>query len=322
MFFEYEVGVLGCEVIQQQALWCLRQIPDFKNELPAVENCSGGNEEAIAHYLECEMREALGETRGCLGWFNHRRKKVRGHLRGLYNTLEGARKRWCDEENAIEAKRRLVDLATVERAFRSEERRKLFEKRWDEVKERCRLELDEGTFEGPIVPIGYKEPEPRVRKDKSDEKVSYLALPDEAAPIPGEVHEGGSSGSGGPALEEPEEPPPAPPPPEAPLSEAGRVRQKLQEGSERLTREAYLELEDQFIAVAKPEDLRLDDMLKYEAVKGAGLGICGRCRWMSGCESCDEVKAWSFACRSTLWHTASEAVRPKAKPRGRPKKAA
>ena len=40
------------------------------------------------------------------------------------------------------------------------------------------------------------------------------------------------------------------------------------------------------------------------------------------CEACDEEKAWDFACRSTLWHTADEALRPKTKPRGRPKKRA
>ena len=79
-------------------------------------------------------------------------------------------------------------------------------------------------------------------------------------------------------------------------------------------------LEDEFIAVAKPEDLRLEDRKIYEAVKGCGPGICSRCKWMSGCHSCDEGKAWDFACRSTLWHTVGEAVRPKAKPKGRPKK--
>ena len=86
--------------------------------------------------------------------------------------------------------------------------------------------------------------------------------------------------------------------------------------------EVYRALEEEFIQVAKPEDLRQEDRDIYEAVRGTGLGICGRCRWRAGCQSCDEVKAWGYACRSTLWHTAHEGVRPKAKPKGRPKKAA
>ena len=92
------------------------------------------------------------------------------------------------------------------------------------------------------------------------------------------------------------------------------------EAPARLEVAAYQTLEDEFIAVAKLEDLREQDRKLYEAVRSSGVGVCSRCRWQSGCHSCDEEKAWGFACRSTLWNTASEAVRPKAKPRGRPKK--
>ena len=69
--------------------------------------------------------------------------------------------------------------------------------------------------------------------------------------------------------------------------------------------------------LAKPEELRSEDREIWEAVKGKGFGLCGRCSWTTGCEKCDEVKAWGYACRSTLWHTADEALRPRAKPRGR-----
>ena len=100
------------------------------------------------------------------------------------------------------------------------------------------------------------------------------------------------------------------------------MKQKLAEGPARLEVEEYRALEDEFIAVAEPEDLRPADRELWESVRLGGLGICARCRWASGCQSCDEVKAWGFACRSTLWQAADEAVRPKAKPRGRPKKAA
>lgn len=51
-----------------------------------------------------------------------------------------------------------------------------------------------------------------------------------------------------------------------------------------------------------------------------GIGICARREWDYGCDKCEGVKAWSYTCRNTLWHAMSEAVRPKAKPKGRPKK--
>ena len=131
-----------------------------------------------------------------------------------------------------------------------------------------------------------------------------------------------------------EEAPPPPPPQQGPIvpaeaspvevapSKGGEVMQRIAEAPARLEKKAYRALEGELIAVAKPEDLRPVDRTIYEAARGTGLGICDRCRWWAGCQSCDEVKAWGYACRSTLWHTAHEAVRPKARPKGRPKRAA
>ena len=283
-------------------------------------------------------------------------------MKGLYNSLEGFRKKLCIEENQIEAKRKQVNEEIVKKVLKSEARRKDFEARWNEVKARNLKALDEGTFDGPIVPIGLRPPEPPKQKKTKDEvkaeKASFLQLPDEAPEGPPTYVKGGSSGSGGaqgPVEAVPLEPPFAPPPPpEAPVEavplvpppmhpspedpvgagpvepplEAGPpnaaadVKKKLAEAPARVEPEAYVALEDQFIAVAKLEDLREEDRKVYEAVKGTGVGVCSRCRWSSGCHSCDEVKAWGFACRSTLWHSADAVVRPKAKPRGRPKKAA
>ena len=269
---------------------------------------------------------------------------MKGHLKGLRNSLEGARKKWVAEENAIEAKRSQITETLVAKALQNEERRRAFEARWAEVKARNAREMDEGTFEGPIVPIGFRPPEPKVQKTSASEdkveEVSFFRLVDEPPEGVARYSEGGSSGSGGPVkpveadppeppleepseppLEEPSEPPPAPPPLEEP-SNGELVKRKLAEAGERLQNKTYLDLEDEFVASAKLEDLRPEDRDNYEKVRGSGLGICARCRFLSGCQSCDEHKAWSFACRSTLWHTADLAVRPKAKPRGRPKKAA
>ena len=107
-----------------------------------------------------------------MGWPPQRMKKVRGHLKGLRTALERTRQMWCTEENQIEAKRKQVTEYIVAKVLQNEERRKAFEARWNEVKARSNKALDEGTFEGPIVPIGFRPPEPRKKKaeDKAEDK--------------------------------------------------------------------------------------------------------------------------------------------------------
>ena len=285
----------------------LRVLEGVSDEVPTRCNCAvRGAEDLIAHYIEAEIREALGETRGCLGWPLLRLKKVKGHLRGLRTALETHRKKWCNEMNEIDSRRRMVNEATVMNLIQTEERRRAFEASWGEARERCLRALDAGTFTGEVQPIGLRPPEKRAsgecRTEESKEKKTFLR-----------------------ALEDPPEDPPVPAeasPVEVAPSKGEEVMQRIAEAPARLETETYRALEDEFIAVAKPEDLRPEDREVYEAVRDSGLGICSRCRWMSGCQSCDEDKAWGFACRSTLWHTAHEAVRPKARPKGRPKKAA
>ena len=102
-------------------------------------------------------------------------------------------------------------------------------------------------------------------------------------------------------------------------SKGEAIKQLLASGTERLEVQAYVEAEVEFMAVAKAEDLRPEDRAQFEKVKAEGVGLCSRCRWVSGCASCDGENAWEFACRSTLWAAAAEAVRPGRKPRSRPK---
>ena len=70
--------------------------------------------------------------------------------------------------------------------MKSEDRRKKFEVHWNEVKERMLKKLDEGTFKGPIVPIGLRPPEPRKVKIEPVEVAevkakTYLSIAGEVA---------------------------------------------------------------------------------------------------------------------------------------------
>ena len=68
----------------------LRVLEGVADEVPLRCNCAvSGAEDLIAHYIEAEIREALGETRGCLGWPPNRLKKVRGRQLVTFDALPG-----------------------------------------------------------------------------------------------------------------------------------------------------------------------------------------------------------------------------------------
>ena len=142
----------------------------FAAEDIARTNVASGqdSEVLIAHYLEGEYREGIGETRGCVGWPSRNRLKVvRGWLTGLRSSLETFRKKWCAAEDAREAHRSKITMDIALKALRNDERRKVFEARRAEVEERHLKALHEGTYDGPIVPIGLRPPEPpKVRNKK------------------------------------------------------------------------------------------------------------------------------------------------------------
>ena len=68
------------------------------------------------------------------------------------------RLKWSQAEDQKDAKRAMLTEAVVARSFRAEARRAAFEASWREHLKRSQGQLHEGTFMGPIVPIGF-EPE-------------------------------------------------------------------------------------------------------------------------------------------------------------------
>ena len=91
---------------------------------------------------------------------------------------------------------------------------------------------------------------------------------------------------------------------------------------DRMGKAAYISLEDEFEKHATTEDLTAERLRAYNHVRMFGGKVCGNCKWRHGCKRCDEAKAWSWACRSTLYEAMPGGVRPTAKPKGRPKKKA
>ena len=136
------------------------------------------------------------------------------------------------------------------------------------------------------------------------------------------VEEQPQAPGGDEVVAEPPLPPPELPPPEAggeDVSAGEHVLRSIAAATRRYSEEEWKHCEENFTAVASVDELRWDHREKFESVKAKGMGICSRCRWLSGCQSCDVEKAWSWACRQTLWLRISEALKPAAKPKGRPK---
>ena len=64
----YEAGAEGREALSKQVVLVLRHLEGVPDEVPSRATCSmTTTEDLIAHYIEGEIREVAGETRGCLG---------------------------------------------------------------------------------------------------------------------------------------------------------------------------------------------------------------------------------------------------------------
>ena len=273
-------------------------------------------EDLMCHYIEQEVRETRGEGRGGLGYpFSERLKTMNRRVTGLVRCLNQYKTKWLTAHDAFESRMRELTLDVVRRRIKDEARLTQFEHRWAAMKDRTLKKLDEGTFEGAIVPIGFNpaEHEVRVKKKSVEVENQLFNLPAlEAPPAAGEAPSSSSEAA------------PRPPPEAAPV-ENDTVRTvsavlSHHVGEARLGVPEWEALAVEFMNVATKEDLRPQDAAAYEKVSLTGLGTCSKCRWGGGCMKCSEKHAWSYYCRMTLWHSIDSTLRPAAKPKGRPRK--
>ena len=186
----------------------------------------------------------------------------------------------------------------------------------------AKARLDEGTFQGPIIPIGLipEEPSVRVRAKRTiEEETKFFQLPPpEARPA--------ALPAAGEATSSSTEAAPSPPPEAAiPPVETDTVRTAADVlsqhvGETPLGVPEWWALADDFMKVATTADLRPSDAAAYERVSREGMSVCTKCRFLTGCYRCSEPHAWSYYCRMTLWYSIESSLRPAAKPKGRPRK--
>ena len=88
---------------------------------------------------------------------------------------------------------------------------------------------------------------------------------------------------------------------------------------DRMDKAAYTSLEDEFEKHATAEDLADEHLRAYNHVRMFGGKVCAKCKWRSGCAECDEAKAWSWACRSTLYEAMPGGSSPRRSLKGAPR---
>ena len=299
----------------------------------------GAHEDMVAHYLEAEIVEICGAARGVRGWPTHERlRQVKGWLKGLRARVEKYRLKWSAAEEKKKARRAMLTEAMVLRRFQADSRRIAFEQWWGDLRMSNQASLRDGTFTGVIVPIGWEPGAQDEGKAKAKAMAkgegkgdlgaaSFFAWGEEQpeGEVAGEQPEvGGEVGGGEVGGEEGGEPggQVGEPGQEVGVQAPGgsKLLRELTTGhEERISKPTYQLLEAAFIAKATVEDLSEEHRRHYEEVKHFGAGTCARCRWGNGCSSCEAIHAWEWACRCTLYEGLEEPVRPKPKPKGRPK---
>ena len=118
-----------------------------------------------------------------------------------------------------------------------------------------------------------------------------------------------------PPLEEPPvEGPPLPPPAEPPLEKPPPLEEKkaVAEVEERVRKQKDLDLFQLVLETARLEDLGPEQQAHYRRVEANEQGLCGSCRYQSGCLRCDVEKAWKYVVRWELGFAGPSGTKVKA----------
>ena len=73
-----------------------------------------------------------------------------------------------------------------------------------------------------------------------------------------------------------------------------------------------LDLFELVLDTARLEDLGPEQQKHYKMVEAKNFGLCGSCRYQTGCLRCDVVKAWRYVVRWELGFAGPDGARVKA----------
>ena len=130
-----------------------------------------------------------------------------------------------------------------------------------------------------------------------------------------------------PVEKKPVEEPPLPPPAEPPLEKPPPLeepepelkpkwleekKKAVAEVEERVRKQKDLDLFQLVLETARLEDLGPEQQAHYRRVEANEKGLCGSCRYQSGCLRCDVEKAWKYVVRWELGFAGPGGTRVKA----------
>ena len=255
----------------------------------------------VTWYLEDGMRAFAGEGQATQGWPSDQMKGHKDRTEQWHATLSKAFGRWRTlrrEEAGREAQLRKIQ---AEAARKSLEAKGLLEKLFEAQGELARSLLRRGAApEGPPLPSGFGE-KPKKMPAVVEASAAGDALSEGGEPLAVSEETAGATAAKSveaPALEETTAAAEA----EEAVPEATKKRKA---GNVRLTPILVLtETEQLAVEVCKNvwavEDLLPEFRASYETVRDHGMGVCGSCRWKTGCMRCDERKAWDYYVRQSL----------------------
>ena len=223
----------------------------------------------VCHWIEEYLRRAAQHPKHSQGWpFSHRLSKLTTWLSRIVITLEGEREKWREEAIKAEAELKKAELKLRDSSAAFLRRKNLLA-RVVETHRQVGVEALLAGASGEPLPLDesfllrYQQHQQWLREQRDARRAAAAAAvaPAAAAAVPPDV---------------------------------------IKELENKVRNSKDLDLFELVLSTARVEDLGKEQQEHYKKVEATGIGVCSRCRWKSGCLSCDKEKAWKYVVKWEL----------------------
>jgi hypothetical protein len=263
----------------------------------------------VCHYVEEVLRTAAGHPLQSQKWpFPNRLATLKSWLKRIVDSLEGERQKLCSEVVSEQKKQAALEAKMQKLAKQFLEHKGLLQ-RAAEVHAALAFELHNAGagLEPPSLDADFVAAVELHKQEMLRKRLERLHPPLVLPPVEESLH----------AAQEPAPPVEDPlqaeevqqvlqelaPPVEVPQQVVEELVPPLAEGVMDKLR-AEFENNKDFVELAlqvtRMDDLSAPQREHMERVIANGKGVCSRCRWKSGCLSCDREKAWAYCVKVEL----------------------
>ena len=265
----------------------------------------------VIHYIEELLRRVAGHPKHSQGWPDSiRLSNLVKYCSRIVDSLEGEREKWRVENEEAEKK-----LEEKEKKLR--EASQAFLKRKDLLTRVVEL-YQEVAVESLVAGASLEKPsldENFLRRYEEYQKKLREAKEARAAARAAAAAAAAAAAEAAEVEPNPVTPPSVPPlvhepPVEPPVPAAPSVKECLKALEAKCKSLEEQELFELCVKTARLEDLGKEQQAHYNKVELSGIGVCSRCRWKTGCLSCDKIKAWRYVVKWELGMRALDVEQP------------